>query len=116
MTHMESVGKRLAEARAAKGLSLDEAAHATRIRPDKLAAIEQDDLSGFPNNTYARGFLLIYGRFLGVDVSLLANQLQSGNPISVEDYQYLNVTPEEQLEQHTRMRPRETRPQRPSIA
>jgi cytoskeleton protein RodZ len=113
---VDSVGKKLAEARSAKGLSLDEAAHATKIRPDKLAAIEQDDLSAFPNNTYARGFLLIYGRFLGVDVSDLSSQLQSGNPISVADYQYLNASPEEEPEQRKRMRPRDAQAHRPSIA
>ena len=112
----ETIGKQLAQARAVKGLTLDEAAHLTKVRPDKLAALEQDDLSAFPNNTYARGFLLIYGRFLGVDVRSLASQLESGNPISIEDYQYLNAELDAVPDQRTRMRPREATSRRPSIA
>ena len=111
-----SVGEQLAQARTARGLSLDEAAHETRIRPDKLAALEQDDFSAFPSNTYARGFLLIYGKFLGVPVQDLARELESSNPISVQDYQYLNAAPELPPEQRARSRPREKRSRRPSIA
>lgn len=112
----ETIGKQLAQARAAKGLTLDEAAHITKVRPDKLAALEHDDYSAFPNNTYARGFLQLYGRFLGVDVGSLANQLESGNPISIQDYQYLNVELEAEPDQRRRMRPREAESRRPSIA
>lgn len=111
----ETLGKQLAHARTLKGLTLEDAAHVTKIRPDKLAALEHDDLSAFPNNTYARGFLQIYGRFLGVDVSDLASQLDSGNPISVQDYQYLNVELDAEPEQHLRMRPRESQSRRPSV-
>lgn len=112
----ETLGKQLAHARALKGVSLEEAAHVTKIRPDKLAALEHDDLSAFPNNTYARGFLQIYGRYLGVDVSDLASQLDSGNPISVQDYQYLSAEPDAEPEQRLRMRPREAQSRRPSVA
>lgn len=112
----ETLGKQLAHARTLKGVTLEEAAHVTKIRPDKLAALEHDDLSAFPNNTYARGFLQIYGRYLGVDVSDLASQLDSGNPISVQDYQYLSAEPDAQPEQRLRMRPREAQSRRPSMA
>jgi cytoskeletal protein RodZ len=112
----ETIGKQLAQARAAKGLTLDEAAHITKVRPDKLAALEQDDYSAFPNNTSARGFLQLYGRFLGVDVGHLANQLESANPISIQDYQYLNAELESEPDQRRRMRPRETESRRPSFA
>jgi len=112
-----SVGEQLAHARSERGLSLEQAAHATKIRPDKLAALEGDDFSAFPNNTYARGFLLIYGKFLRVDVSALASKLESANPISVQDYQYLSVPVAPEAEQRARMRPREqTQARRPSIA
>ena len=112
----ETIGQQLARARAAKGLTLDEAAHLTKVRPDKLVALEQDDYSAFPNNTYARGFLHLYGRFLGVDVGPLANQLESGNPISMQDYQYLNAELEPEPEQRHRNRPREVESRRPSVA
>ena len=41
----------------------------TKIRPSRLAEIEADDFSNFPSLAYAKGFLLIYGKFLDVDVS-----------------------------------------------
>ena len=90
---VESVGKKLNQARVKRGLSIDEAAHATRLRPDKIAALEADDYSRFANNIYAKGFLQIYARFLGVDVSDFARTLDNANPISVSDYQYLSNAP-----------------------
>lgn len=112
---VDSVGKKLTAAREAKGLSLDEVAHATKIRPDKLAAIENDDFSSFANNTYARGFLQIYGRFLDVEVGELSRSLQSGNPLCVSDYQYLNAAPDEDVKIRARARSRQQNGRRPSL-
>jgi cytoskeletal protein RodZ len=110
---LETVGKRLSQARLKRGLSIDEAAHATKLRPDKIVALENDDYARFPSNSYAKGFLLIYGRFLRVDVSESARALQEGNPISVADYQYLNNAPEPKPETYTVRRDRQRKP--PSI-
>ena len=90
---VESVGKKLNQARVKRGLTIDEAAHATKLRPDKIAALEADDYSRFANNIYAKGFLQIYARFLGVDVSDFSRTLDNSNPISVGDYQYLSNAP-----------------------
>jgi cytoskeletal protein RodZ len=92
---VESVGKKLSLAREQRGLSLEEAAMHTRIRAPQLAALEADDFASFGSNTYARGFLLIYGRFLGVEVGPVARELEGANPISLSDYQYLNAVAEE---------------------
>jgi cytoskeletal protein RodZ len=35
--------------------------------------------------------LLMYGKFLNVDVRAFARELEAGNPISLADYQYLNA-------------------------
>jgi cytoskeletal protein RodZ len=86
---VETVGRRLHEARVQRALSVEEVAHATKLRPDKIIALENDDYGRFPSNAYAKGFLQIYGRYLGVDVSEFANTLDNSNPISVRDYQYL---------------------------
>lgn len=86
----DSVGKKLSKARLKRGLTIDEAAHATRLRPDKIAALENDDYSLFASNVYAKGFLQIYGRFLDVDVTEFASTLTGNSAISIEDYQYLN--------------------------
>ena len=90
---VETIGKRLCQARLAKGLSIDEAAHATKMRPDKILALENDDYSRFGNNAYAKGFLQIYGKFLGVDTSDQFRELDSPRQINVNDYQYLNSAP-----------------------
>lgn len=100
---VESLGKKLHQARLQRGLTIDEAAHATKVRPDKIAALESDDYSRFANNIYAKGFLQIYGRFLNVDVTDFARTLDNANPISISDYQYLSNAP---------AAPRETMPTR----
>jgi cytoskeletal protein RodZ len=85
----EGVGKKLHDARVKRGLSVEEVAHATKLRPDKIHALEADDYAQFANNAYARGFLQIYGRYLGVNVAEMAEALDTSNHISVGDYQYL---------------------------
>jgi cytoskeletal protein RodZ len=95
---IHSIGKILSETRAKRGLSIDEAAHATKLRPDKIVALESGDYASFPSNAYARGFLQIYGRFLKVDVSGETAALDTTNRLSVEDYQYLSNAREPRTE------------------
>ena len=90
----ESAGKILAKARHKRGLTIDEAAHATKLRPEKILALENDDFASFASNAYAKGFLKNYARFLDVDVSDFLGALDSTLPISVADYQYLSNAPE----------------------
>jgi cytoskeletal protein RodZ len=110
---VESVGKKLNQARLKRGLTIDEAAYATKLRPDKIAALEADDYSRFANNIYAKGFLQIYARFLNVDVSDFSRTLDNANPISVSDYQYLSNAPTPRREV-TRVEREERKP--PSLA
>lgn len=63
----------------------------TRIRPDKLLDLEEDNYSNFPSMSYAKGFLLLYARFLGVDVRDFADTLHAPNPVSSSDYEYLSA-------------------------
>src|SRR5687767_13314305 len=108
----DSVGNRLCKARLARGLTIDEAAHATKMRPDKILALEYDDYSRFGSNAYAKGFLLIYGRFLRVDVSEQVRSLEMPNDIRVAEYQYLSNAPAPSA---TRL-PRHGRSRKPSLA
>jgi cytoskeletal protein RodZ len=85
----ESVGKKLHDTRVKRGLSVEEVAHATKLRPDKIHALEHEDYTQFANNAYARGFLQIYGRYLGVNVTESLESLDTTNQLSVADYQYL---------------------------
>src|SRR5689334_22808231 len=89
MTSIEGLGKKFQDARLARGLTLDEAARLTKIRPARLAEIEADDFSQFPSLAYAKGFLLIYGKFLDVDVTPYLEVFESSENVTVDGYSYL---------------------------
>jgi cytoskeleton protein RodZ len=86
---IEGLGKKFQEARLARNLTLDEAARMTKIRPHRLAEIEADDFSQFPSLAYAKGFLLIYGKFLDVDVTPYLDAFEDSESVTVDGYSYL---------------------------
>jgi len=86
---IEGLGKKFEEARRARNLTLDEAARMTKIRPARLAEIEADDFSQFPSLAYAKGFLLIYGKFLDVDVTPYLDAFEDSERVTVDGYSYL---------------------------
>src|SRR5437867_9509076 len=86
---IEGLGKKVQEARRARNLTLDEAARMTKIRPARLAEIEADDFSQFPSLAYAKGFLLIYGKFLDVDVTPYLDAFEDSERVTVDGYSYL---------------------------
>jgi cytoskeletal protein RodZ len=86
---IEGLGKKFQEARVARNLTLDEAARMTKIRPARLAEIEADDFSQFPSLAYAKGFLLIYGKFLDVDVTPYLDAFEDSERVTVDGYSYL---------------------------
>ncbi|MFO8027310.1 MAG: helix-turn-helix domain-containing protein [Opitutales bacterium] len=65
---MQTIGERLEEARKRKGISLREAAEATKIRGDFLSNIEENKFDFDLPDIYKRGFLKIYARYLKLDV------------------------------------------------
>src|SRR5437868_3447224 len=90
---IEGIGKKFEEARRARNLTLDEAARMTKIRPARLAKIEADDFSQFPSLAYAKGFLLIYGKFLDVDVTPYLDVFETSKDVTVDGYSYLQDQP-----------------------
>lgn len=90
---MEGLGKKLQEARLARNLTLDEAARMTKIRPGRLQEIENEDFSEFASLAYAKGFLLIYGKFLDVDVSPYLEAFETSESVTVDGYSYLQDNP-----------------------
>ena len=90
---IEGLGKKFQEARRARDLTLDEAARMTKIRPARLAEIEADDFSQFPSLAYAKGFLLIYGKFLDVDVTPYLDSFEDSERVTVDGYSYLQDNP-----------------------
>ena len=90
---IEGLGKKFQEARLARGLTLDEAARMTKIRPSRLAEIEAEDFSQFPSLAYAKGFLLIYGKFLDIDVTPYLEAFEGSENVTVDGYSYLQDAP-----------------------
>ena len=102
---IEGLGKKFQDARLARGLTLDEAARLTKIRPSRLAEIEVDDFSQFPSLAYAKGFLQIYGKFLDVDVTPYLDAFETSQQMTVDGYSYLQDQPAPKL-RRIRSRPR----------
>ncbi len=111
---IEGLGKKFQEARIARGLTLDEAARMTKIRPSRLAEIEADDFSQFPSLAYAKGFLQIYGKFLDVDVGPYLEAFETSQHVTVDGYSYLQEEPAPAAVRTPVVRRRPSRPATPS--
>ena len=85
---MESLGNKLRTAREERGLSYDYIGRETNISTRYLQALEQEDFSPFPAETYVRGYLKTYGEYLGLDskelLSLFNSILILEQPVPVE--------------------------------
>ena len=61
------VGECIADARRSRGLSIDDVAATTRLRPLTIEAIEDDDFSLCGGESYAIGHLRIIANVVGLD-------------------------------------------------
>ncbi|MDQ8194844.1 helix-turn-helix domain-containing protein [Coraliomargarita sp. SDUM461004] len=77
---MQSIGERLEEARKRKGISLREAAEATKIRSDFLGYIETNKMDFDLPEIYKRGFLKNYARYLKLDVDKIMADYSAQQP------------------------------------
>ena len=68
---MQTIGERLEEARKKKGISIREAAEATKIRGDYLQKFESNHFDIGLTEIYTRGFLRNYANFLKVPADRL---------------------------------------------
>ncbi len=82
-------GQTLKAAREQRGLTLLDAAHVTRITPQQLQHLENDNYAAFGSMTYARSFLRIYGRYLEVEVGDILEELPGAVLGGARDYRYL---------------------------
>ncbi len=64
---METVGQYLKRERELRNISLSEISTATRIRKNLLAAIEEDRHDLLPAPVFVKGFLVAYGKHIGLD-------------------------------------------------
>jgi cytoskeleton protein RodZ len=69
------IGCLLERARQKRGVSLEDAERATRIRKDYLEKLESDDQATMPELVYVRGFVRVYADYLGLDGDRLAAQV-----------------------------------------
>jgi len=63
----DSLGEYFQRAREAKGLTLEEAAARTRIMPQYLKAVEENNYARLPDEVFTKGFVRSYARILGLD-------------------------------------------------
>jgi cytoskeleton protein RodZ len=71
------IGPELAAARTRVGLSVDELADRTRIRPHVIESIEVDDFTPCGGDFYARGHIRTLARVLGKDPAPMLEQFES---------------------------------------
>ena len=66
---METIGQYLKRERELRNISLKEISSATRIRENLLTAIEEDRHDLLPAPVFVKGFLVAYGKHVGLDPS-----------------------------------------------
>lgn len=82
-------GRMLIAAREMRGLSIEDAAHETRIPAQRLRYLESGNIAAFGSLTYARSFMRQYSDFLEVDASSMLEELPEGALGGERDYRYL---------------------------
>lgn len=107
---MEGLGKKLKEARLARGMTLEDAYRVTKIRPNRLEAIENEDFSLFDSLTYSKAAVLIYGKFLEVDVSPYLEAFETSETVTVDGYAYLQDAPDPEPARPVTVRRRSSSP------
>lgn len=75
---MPTIGEKLEETRLRHGYSVEDVAHQTRIHPNMIIRIEEDDFSQFPSVAYAKSFIRKYSEHLGVDLGDAMETLSGG--------------------------------------
>lgn len=74
---MFEIGYSLRAAREKQGIGLPEAELATKIRAKYIRALEEEDFSALPADTYTRGFLRAYADYLGLDGDIYVEEYAS---------------------------------------
>lgn len=87
---MVHAGEKLYEERIKRGLTLDEVAKATKIKPFFLLAIEKGEYKKLPQGTYAYGFIRNYAKFL----KLPEHEILSIFKREYDEDEFLKVLPE----------------------
>jgi len=95
---MQTIGERLEEARKTKGISIREAAEATKVRGDYLHKFESNQFDINLPDIYVRGFLRNYARYLGLNPDKIVNDFAAlghgtpHRPLSREGYGRMDIS------------------------
>ncbi len=86
---MDSLGEKLKQTRLDQSSTIDQVARDTMISKRYLVALEEEDFSAFPGETYLVGFLRNYAEYLGLDptslITLYRNMKLQEQPIPMEE-------------------------------
>lgn len=87
---MVKLGDRLQQERKRQGLTIEEIAKATKIRPQFIEAIEKGDYKKLPSSAYAQGFVKNYVNYLGLPEKELLALFRR----EFDEEEFLGVLPE----------------------
>ena len=87
----DPVASQLGVARLRLGWTIEEASARTRLHHNVIHRLEAGDFDKFPSSAYARGFLKIYSRELGLDSKKILREFQ---PLHNLDDSILDIRPE----------------------
>ena len=76
----ETFGKVLADARVARGMTLQQVSASTKIPVSKLQAIERDEIESLPGGIFTRGFVRSYAETVGLDPQETLAQFEARFP------------------------------------
>jgi cytoskeleton protein RodZ len=74
---MSGIGQAMRTERERQGRTLADAAAETRVRESYLDAIEEEQFDVLGGDVYARGFIRLYGRYLGLDADDLVQAFRT---------------------------------------
>jgi cytoskeletal protein RodZ len=65
--HTLAFGSTLRRARLRNGITLDEIAERSKVKPEVWEALENNDLTAWPSGVYARSYIKTYAEIVGLD-------------------------------------------------
>jgi cytoskeletal protein RodZ len=118
---MPTIGQKLGKARRSRDLSIEDVAHETRIHPNMILCIEEDDFSHFPSVAYAKSFIRKYSDYLEVDISSEMSALNSGVTVRLSENELLGemkntINKDHRFRLERRPRGQRRRPEKPGGA
>lgn len=102
------LGAKLESGRKARGWSQQEAAKRTKLRADTIRRLENEEFDELPSLAYARGFIRIYARELGLDGHSLLKELDGS---AEDDFDINDLRPEDLESIPHRIQPPQLTPQ-----